>query len=230
MGTEYDDADFVDPESHAIQHRQVPSSDLTSASSPAFQRPPTRDELDTKVSEAHQKLADLRRLQEELEHERAVIEEARRRLVEFQTGREEMRHHLMRGIGILEEADFAARRDVEQMAKSLQGLRDALEKVQSIQEDTWHRDNYQMELTRALTVIENARMEWNSALVKWPRLSGNPETNTEPALGGGHNLPANWGEMRFWNLCRLGLALTWPLAVVLLLGVIILSLLLGLHR
>jgi hypothetical protein len=229
MGTEYDDADFVDPELQAVQRPPV-ASGHPMASSISLQRPPTREELDTKVSEAQQKLADLRRLQEELEHERAVIEEARRRLVEFQTGREEMRHHLMRGIGILEEADFAARREVEQMDKSLQGLREALEKVQAIQEETWNRDNYQMELTRALTTIENARMEWNAALVKWPRLSGNPESLPESAPRGTHGWRAAWTGMGFWELCRLGLALTWPLAVVSLLGVIILGLLLGLRR
>jgi hypothetical protein len=229
MGTEFDDAEFVDPEYHATQHRPVAGQDSTPALA-AVHRPPTREELDSKVTEAQQKLSDLRRLQEELERERAVIEEARRRLVEFQTGREEMRHHLMRGIGILEEMEFATRRDVEQMGKNLLGLREALQKVESIQEEAWNRDSYQMELTRALTTIENARMEWNSASVKWPRLSGKSEADADTSTNANRGFPANWREIGYVELCRLGLAMTWPLATVLLLAVIALCLLLGLRR
>ncbi len=33
---------------------------------------------------------------------------------------------------------------------------------------TWTKENFQIELTRALTTLENARMEWNSARLKLP--------------------------------------------------------------
>jgi hypothetical protein len=80
---------------------------------------------------------ELKRAQEELERERAGLEEARRRRLELQTGREEVVQNLIRGVVLLEEAEFAARRDAEQMAKSLTDLRDALAKVQSIHEEQW---------------------------------------------------------------------------------------------
>ena len=73
--------------------------------------------MDRKVVEAQQKLAELKRAQEELERERAGLEELRRRQTEFQTGRQEIIQHLMRGLGLLEEAEFAARRDAEQMVE-----------------------------------------------------------------------------------------------------------------
>ena len=71
------------------------------------------------VSEKQIKLAELKRAQEELERERAGLEELRRRQMEFQTGRSEMLQHLTRGIGLLEEAELTARRDTEQMARTL---------------------------------------------------------------------------------------------------------------
>src|SRR5207247_7807555 len=126
-------------------------------------RPPTREELGSRVTETQQRLMELKRAQEELERERAALEEARRRRTEFQTGREEMLQSLTRGVGFLEEAEFNARRDAEQLAKTLGALREALTKVQTIHEETWTQENYNVDLTRALTVLDNARMEWNAA-------------------------------------------------------------------
>ena len=125
----------------------------------------------TGCAKEQQELADLKRAQEELERERAALEETRRRQMEFQTGRQEMIQNLTRGVGLLEEAEFSARRDAEQMAKALVDLRDALAKVEAIHEEAWTKDNFSTELTRALTAVENARMEWNAARLKFPVLS-----------------------------------------------------------
>jgi len=125
-----------------------------------------------RVDEVKTKLAELKRAQEQLERERAALEEARRRRAEFQNGREEMLHHLTRGSAILEESVFTARREAEQMSKGLADLREALAKVEVLREDSWTQENWNTELTRALTTLENARMEWNSARLKWPVLDG----------------------------------------------------------
>jgi hypothetical protein len=134
--------------------------------------------------------------------------------MEFHTGREETIQNLTRGVGLIEESEFSARREAEQMAKALIDLRDALAKLQSIHEETWTRDNFNLELTRALTALENARMEWNSARLKFPVLSGTAQdgsASTPTAAA----LPASFlAAHSFGELCRLGLALTWPLAAV----------------
>jgi hypothetical protein len=121
---------------------------------------------------------------------------------------------LTRGIGLLEEAEFAARRDAEQMAKALVDLREALVKVQAVQEESWTRDNFNTELTRALTAIENARMEWNSARLKFPLLNGEaPPAEAAPAPS--ENFAQQLlRERSYAELCKMGLALTWPVALV----------------
>src|SRR3989442_658096 len=126
MAAEHDPTEFVDGD---FQAHNAPYSAGPSAPGQA-QRAPTREEVDSKVAEAQQKLAELKRAQEELERERAALEETRRRQLEFQTGRQEMVHHLTRGLGLLEEAEFNTRRDAELMAKALLGLRDALSKIE----------------------------------------------------------------------------------------------------
>lgn len=220
MATEYDATEFVDTD--FLSHKSPPATGVTL-------RAPTREEVDLRATETQHKIAELKRAQEELERERGALEELRRRQHEFQTGRTEMIQNLTRGLGLLEKAELAARRDAEQMAKALAGMRDALDQVQAVHEETWTKDNFNMELTRALTTIENARMEWNSAQLKFPVFSGQPpsaESVTDAAKAG----PTLFANQSFGQLCRLGLAFTWPLAVVALLALgVLVALLLGRH-
>ena len=202
MASEYDPAEFVDSDFQAA--RKAPYSGTTAAAS---SRAPSRDEVDSKVGETQQKLAELKRVQEELERERAGLEETRRRQIEFQTGRQETIQSLTRGVGLLEEAEFSARRDAEQMAKSLVDMRAALGKVETTNEAAWTKDSFQVELTRALAVIENARMEWNSARLKFPVLAGAPAAETSAAPRATRPLLRRlpWPSLGFGQLCKLGL-------------------------
>ncbi len=208
MATNYDATEFVDND---FQSHKSPFS-AASASAGQSHRAPTREEVDSRVAEAQQKLAELKRAQEGLERERAALEETRRRQMEFQTGRQEMLQSLTRGVGLLEEAEFSARRDAEQMAKALVDLRDALSKVEGFHEETWTQDNFSMELTRALTTLENARMEWNAARLKFPVLSGAAQEGDAATPVAGTPAQSLFAKHTFGELCRLGFALTWPLA------------------
>ena len=75
-------------------------------------------------------------------------------------------------------------------------------------------------MTRALTTIDNARMEWNSARLKWPVLDTAPAAKEAAAASEPERKNLSLLEERsFLALCKLGLALTWPL---LTLGIVIL--------
>ncbi|HZL13622.1 MAG TPA: hypothetical protein VFC85_05715 [Verrucomicrobiae bacterium] len=204
---EYDATEFIDTD---FQAHKSPFA-ATSASDPL--RAPTRDEVDRKVVEAQQKLAELKRAQDDLERERSSLEELRRRQTEFQTGRQEIVHNLTRGLGLLEEAEFNTRRDAEQMVKTIADFRDALAKVQAVHDETWTKENFSVELTRALTTIENARMEWNAARLKIPALEGELQKKAETEI-----VPAPaispFANLSFGELCKIGLAMTWPLLIV----------------
>jgi chromosome segregation ATPase len=218
MAAEYDATEFIDTDFQAHKSPRPAGDSL---------RAPTREEVDRKVVEAQQKLAELKHAQQELERERSTLEELRRRQLEFQNGRQEIVQNLTRGLGLLEEADFNARRETEQMNKTITDFREVLSKVEAIRDETWTKENFHVELTRALTAVENARMEWNSARLKIPALAGEsvkrPEPQQAPAPAA---LPLV--NLSFGQLCKIGLALTWPLLVVALgaLGVFIAILLL----
>src|ERR1043165_5202439 len=176
MTSSDDPSDFIDGDFQDAK-KAFQTATVSPASTP-IERPLSPTEIETRVSEKQVELARLKRAQEELERERAGLEELRRRQREFQTGREEMLQSLTRGIGLLEEAELTSRREAEQMAKTLAEFRDALDKVQILNEQNFGRENYTVELTRALTTIENARMEWNTARLKFGVL------NSEPGVAG----------------------------------------------
>ncbi len=226
MATEYDAAEFVDTDFHSPQSPYATTATAVSGSN-SF-RAPSREEVDNRVVEAQQKLAELKRAQEELERERVALEEVRRRQTELQTGRQEMIQHLTRGLGLLEEAEFGARRDAEQMSKSIGELRDALGKVQAINEESWAKESFDIELTRALTTLENARMEWNTARLKFGVLSGSDSDRGSGAQNPTAAANPFFAPKSFFELCKLGLAFTWPLVLVALLALgAMLAILLG---
>jgi hypothetical protein len=208
MAGEHDSTEFIDTDFLA---RKSPYA----ASAAGSGRGASPDDVNRKVVEAQQKLVELKRAQEELERERAGLEELRRRQNEFNTGRDEVVQNLTRGLGLLEEAEFVARRDAEQMVKTVVDFRTALDKVQAIRDETWNKENFQVELTRALTTIENARMEWNSARLKISALAGETKNAAAPLEKNATPAAApSLAELPFGQLCKIGLAITWPLLVV----------------
>lgn len=245
MAGDFDHSDFVDPDFEGARRTAMsPAAALATqaalpggssggmgAAGSAGARPPSRDDINRQVTAAQEALVRLKRQQEDLERERTQLEESRRRRHEYEQGREEMLAHLTRGIGLLTEAEQAARRDAEQMARTLADLQSALDKVSALNEQAWTADTYQTELTRALTTLENARMEWNSAQTKWTRLTATavnaPDMAGQGASVGGVDPASLLNGRTPAQLARLGLALTWPVALAVLLTGLGVALVLG---
>jgi chromosome segregation ATPase len=188
MASDNDPTEFVDTE--VASTSQKPS-------------PPSHEELETRSADVQGKLAELERRRAQLEKERTEVEEARRRRSELAHGHQEMLHHLTRGVAILQEEAITTRREADQMTKTLSALQQALEKVSAIDQE-------------ALTAVENARHEWNSARQKWPRLDGVTQEVLRQADGTMPPPRLSLTDQSFGQLCRLGFALTWPVAATLL--------------
>src|SRR6185295_10617360 len=99
-------------------------------------------------------------------------------------------------------------------------------KVQSIQEETWTNENLNVELTRATTSIENARMEWNSARMKFSLLNDAHALEESAQTPSDALVPRLFPPQSYAEICKLGLAITWPLALVAL-GIFLVLLLRG---
>ncbi len=215
MSSKFDESDFVDRDLEVAQE-SADISNVSASPQTAPQHPPSQEELTERVSETQQRLVELKQMQEDLERERTEIEESRRRRSELSTGKEEMVQNLTRGVGILEEAELSSGRTAEQLSRTVADLRTSLEKINLIKEEDWTEENWSVELTKALTTIENSRMEWNAARLKWPLLDGEsdiPNVTAESQLVNKENR-ASLDQLNFWQLSKLGLAFTWPLVFV----------------
>lgn len=218
MTAPYDDTEFIDRD--LVEIKAAEEAAAAVAQAPVRHR--SRQELEGRLGETQNRLADLRRVQEQLEQERSEMEETRRRRAECETGREETLVHLTRGIGLLEKAEFEARRQAEQMSRTLEGFRECLAAVEAIHEESWTDENLNTELTRALTAIENARMEWSGARLKWDVLDGDSE-QADGGKGAAGGMKHGLGDLGFGQLCRVGLAVSLPVAIVALAGVILMA-------
>ncbi len=193
-GTDFEDTDYAKPRASATPGRA-----------------PTREELDSQLTGTQQQLAKLRETQEQLERARVALEEMRRRRAEFSAGLTDMRQQLTRGEGLLQKAELDARREAEQLARTLSAVRGSLDSLAPLSDAAWTDENWEQELTRGLTAIENARLEFNAARLKWPILDGTATTDARGESAGGL---AAWTDLSTGQLMRIGFALTWPLVLV----------------
>ena len=91
------------------------------------------------------------------------------------------------------------------------GLRSALTGLEAINEQNWTEEDGDRQLSRGLGIIHEARMEWNAARMKWPFLDcAEVEKKAENAS------VSSISTMGLWQACKIGLALTWPISLVLL--------------
>lgn len=220
------ESEFVDADYEASRQQRAFAQPVAAVNpTPSVvSRAPSTEEIESRVTDAHSRLAELKRAQETLERERAQLEEARRRKLEYENGRSEMLTHLTRGVELLKEAEFNSRRDAEQMTKTLADLGEALQKVAALDESRWTKENWNNELTRALTTLENAQMEWNSARLKWPVLDGALKSGGVAVEKSAAKSANPFQGLSFFEMCKAGLALSWPVALVLLGGVIAITL------
>lgn len=189
-------------------------------------RKPDREILGSQVTGLQNKITELARELEQVEREKATVEESHRRYSECQRGREELLHDLIRGVGRLEEAELHSRREAEQISKTLVDLRDAMEKVRAVRDVSTTDPNWKTDLTRSLTTLDNARMELNTARLKWTILSNETTVlNGAPQIAQRDSVTPDLATT-FAERTLTGLAYTWPF---LLLGsLIILTLLIKL--
>jgi DNA repair exonuclease SbcCD ATPase subunit len=168
-------------------------------------------EVDSKLDDARERLTTLRRQQEELERQKSELEELRRKQDEYSRGKTEMIDNLTRGLSTLEREHIQAQRLSELCQTTTAAFRDYLEQLQTINDETWTASTVRAELTKALSTIENSRLEFNRARTKLDCL--NPAAG-QPLLPPSTTAAAqsiDWQEMK--RYLRIGAAASAPLII-----------------
>ncbi|HUK81547.1 MAG TPA: hypothetical protein VLZ12_02840 [Verrucomicrobiae bacterium] len=170
--------------------------------------PPHKEEVDWKLEQAREQLLTLRRQQDELERQKADLEELRRKQEEYARGKIEMIDHLTRGLVTIEQEQIKSQRLAELCGTTHEAFHDYLEQLQALNDEEWSSTSVRAELSRALGLIENSRLEYNRARTRLDCLNpaaGQPQPTVEPAP----TESTDWSEIVRWM--RLGAAASAPL-------------------
>ena len=151
-----------------------------------FNAPAHQAEVETKLDTMRDQLQTLRRQQEELERQKTDLEELRRKQDEYTRGKVEMLDSLTRALVTLEREQLQAQRLAELCENTTTAFKDYLDRLQAINDTEWSSTNLRLELSRALGLIEDSRMEFNRARTKLTCLDnqGTPEAPTETTTDG----------------------------------------------
>jgi chromosome segregation ATPase len=175
-----------------------------------IETPVHKEELEWKLEQAREQLLTLRRQQDDLERQKSDIEELRRKQEEYARGKAEMIDNLSRALVTLEREQIQAQRLAELCTTTRETLDEYLDQLQSISDQEWSSANLRAELSAALGVIENSRLEFNRARTKLECLDPSANGQADAAAAA----PANafdWQEML--RYARLGAAASAPLIV-----------------
>lgn len=188
---------------------------------------PMDENMDQRVHLAQERLSRLRKEAEEIEREKSQLEDLRRKQQGFIQGRTEMMERLSRAIALLDRETQDNRRKVEQMHIMRETFAEHMDAVHGLTPEDWNRQNLQMELSRALGIIEDARLEYDRSMTRLQSYTQSPvappvhsnQTNSAQSSEQASTplLPVGFTKDTFkhWAFC--GLAFTSPL---LLLGVL----------
>jgi hypothetical protein len=176
------------------------------------------EDLSQELQIQQEKLLDLKRQQEEIERRKRELEELNKKRQELNIGQKSMKERLTRAIAILENAEYDARKEIEQVQITRQAFADHLNIIEMIDPNKWAAETMDDQLTKSLSQIDHARAVYTQARVRIDALSGKDidddasNGEEEDAEGNGEAYGVSFGE-----LVKRGFALSLPLIVTLLL-------------
>ncbi len=177
-----------------------------------------KQDVDEQVVTAMQELERLRARQENLEKEKRELEEVRRKQEEYERGKREMIERLNQSLLTLEKDELQASRLAELLGATRNRFKTLLADVQGLSDETWPEEQFRDELNKALTVVEDARMEYNKSMARIDTLGGASKPGAAP------HQPVIFEESRFGgeaeksfgHWLKVGFAVSLPLIVVII--------------
>src|SRR5580700_1230382 len=119
------------------------------------------EHLDSQVQKAQEQLLQLKRQQEQIEKQKRELEELSRKQEELERGRAEMSDKLTRSLVVLEREAYDAQKRLEQLRAMRESFGQHLELIEAIDPKSWNPSDLHKELSRALSTVEGARVEFS---------------------------------------------------------------------
>src|SRR5437773_8120311 len=120
----------------------------------------TPELLGSQVQKAQDQLLQLKRQQEQIEKQKRELEELSRRQEELERGRAEMTDKMTRSLVVLEREAYDTQKRLEQLRAMRESFGQHLQLIEAIDPKSWNPAELHKELSRALSTVEGARVEF----------------------------------------------------------------------
>jgi chromosome segregation ATPase len=169
------------------------------------------EHLDNQVQKAQEQLLSLKRQQEMIEKQKRELEELSRRQEQLQGGKAEMVDKFTRAVVVLERETYDAKKRVELLNAIHESFASHLDALESINPKAWEGLDINKELTKSLSIVDDARAEYSSAL---PKISSTKEPEGHDAVAASVGYQSDHAmaeEKDFIYWLKAGFAFTLPL-------------------
>src|SRR6266571_2048330 len=165
--------------------------------------------LDAQVQKAQEQLVQLKRQQEQIEKQKRELEELSRRQEELERGRAEMTDKLTRSLVVLEREAYDTQKRLEQLRAMRESFGQHLELIEAIDPKSWNPADLHKELSRALSTVEGARVEFGQ---QRSRLQATGDGDSDEALPAVEPVFSSGGRS-ILQWMKIGFAFSLPLIV-----------------
>ena len=166
------------------------------------EEPLSPEHLDSQVQKAQDQLLQLKRQQEQIEKQKRELEELSRKQEELERGRAEMSDKLTRSLVVLEREAFDTQKRLEQLRSMRESFGQHLELIEAIDPKSWNPADLHKELSRALSTVEGARVEYSQQRSRLQAADGGGEAEAalaeiEPVFSTGGRSIMEWMKIGF---------------------------------
>jgi hypothetical protein len=176
------------------------------------------EDLGEEVQKTNTELEKLRRQLEDIEKQKLRLEELKKRQDELEVGRSEMVDKLTRSLVTVQREAEEAQKRLEQLNSIHNSFTQHLRYIEAINPKTWGAVDLPKELSKALSAVEDARVEFMKAQAKIA-VEGSPDVPAPTTLPSSFEQDYGYAEERgFKYWMKSGFAFTLPLQIIALLG------------
>ena len=166
------------------------------------EEPLSPEHLDSQVQRAQDQLLQLKRQQEQIEKQKRELEELSRKQEELEHGRAEMSDKLTRSLVVLEREAYDTQKRLEQLRAMRESFGQHLELIEAIDPKSWNPADLHKELSRALSTVEGARVEYGQQRSRLQATDGGSESEAalpemEPVFSAGGRSFLQWLKIGF---------------------------------
>lgn len=167
------------------------------------------EDYDGKLREAAQQLEFLQQQREELERQKQEQDDLNARKEEFVNGQIELSERLSTSITSIDRELFELRQELEDLEQTRQSFAAHLDRIEKIEPEAWPYEMMNTELTRSLTMLDQAEEEFEGAVAHF---AGGRARGLFGGPGASGRSRKSQGE--FVTMMKNGLAFNIPIIVL----------------